>query len=131
MIEAKAFRTLIRIYTLFKIERLSPNIKLTLHKAMIRTVMTYACPAWELAADTYLVRLQRLHNKILCIIVNLPRCTPVCDVHTAFSLCMYTIIQTRNHENEHVRSIGQSEARHRKYKSLKLGGGQAYDCSSA
>jgi hypothetical protein len=32
----------------------------------------------------------------------------------------------QNHENEHVRGIGQSEARHRKYKMLKLGSGQAY-----
>jgi hypothetical protein len=36
-----------------------------------------------------------------------------------------------NHENENVRNIGQGEARHhRKYKRLKLGGGQAYDRSS-
>jgi hypothetical protein len=34
------------------------------------------------------------------------------------------------HENEHVRGIGQGEARHRKYKRLKLGGGQAYDRSN-
>jgi hypothetical protein len=32
----------------------------------------------------------------------------------------------QNHKKEHVRSIGQGEARHRKYKRLKLGGGQAY-----
>jgi hypothetical protein len=32
--------------------------------------------------------------------------------------------------NENVRTIGQGEARHRKYKRLKLGGGQAYDRSS-
>jgi hypothetical protein len=38
------------------------------------------------------------------------------------------VIQT--HENEHVHGIGQGEARHRKYKRLKLGGGQAYDRSS-
>jgi hypothetical protein len=36
----------------------------------------------------------------------------------------------QNHENEHVYSIGQREARHGKYKRLKLGGGQAYDRSS-
>jgi hypothetical protein len=36
----------------------------------------------------------------------------------------------QNHENANVRNIGQGEARHRKYKRLKLGGGQAYDCSS-
>jgi hypothetical protein len=35
-----------------------------------------------------------------------------------------------NHENANVRNIGQGEARHRKYKRLKLGGGQAYDRSS-
>jgi hypothetical protein len=29
----------------------------------------------------------------------------------------------QNHENENVRYIGQGEARHRKYKRLKLGGG--------
>jgi hypothetical protein len=36
----------------------------------------------------------------------------------------------QNHENDHVRSIGQGEARHRKNKRLKFGGGQAYDRSS-
>jgi hypothetical protein len=65
IIEGKAFRTFIRIYSLFKSERLSSNSKLTLHKALIRSVMTYAPPAWELAADTYLLKLQCLQNKIL------------------------------------------------------------------
>jgi hypothetical protein len=32
-----------------------------------------------------------------------------------------------NHENANVRNIGKGELRHRKYKRLKLGGGQAYD----
>jgi hypothetical protein len=36
----------------------------------------------------------------------------------------------QNHENNHVRGIAQGEARHRKYKRLKLGGGQEYDRSS-
>jgi hypothetical protein len=36
----------------------------------------------------------------------------------------------RNHENENVRYIGQGAARHRKYKRLKLGGGDVDDCSS-
>jgi hypothetical protein len=47
MTEAKAFKRFIRIYSLFKNERLRANIKLNLHKALIRSVMTYACPAWE------------------------------------------------------------------------------------
>jgi hypothetical protein len=40
MTDAKAFRTFIRIYSLLKSECLSANIKLNLHKALIRSVMT-------------------------------------------------------------------------------------------
>jgi hypothetical protein len=65
LIEAKAFRTFIRMYSLFKSERLSTNIKLTLHKALIRGIMTYVCPAWEFAAENHLLKLQRLQNKVL------------------------------------------------------------------
>jgi hypothetical protein len=36
----------------------------------------------------------------------------------------------QNQENANVRNIEQGEARHKKYKSLKLGGGQAYNRSS-
>jgi hypothetical protein len=35
-----------------------------------------------------------------------------------------------DHDNENVRTIRQGEPRHKKYKRLKLGGGQAYDHSS-
>jgi hypothetical protein len=49
----KAVRTFIRVYSLFKSERLSANIKLTHHKALIRSVITYACLAWELAAAVH------------------------------------------------------------------------------
>jgi hypothetical protein len=139
MIEAKAFRTLIRVYSVFKSERLSANTKLTLHKVMIRSVMTNACPAWEFAAHTHLMKLQRLQNKVLRTIGSFSRCTPVRDMHTAFNLpYVYDYITKlfrqqaevrQNHENEHVRSIGQCEARHRKYKRLKLDGGQSYDRS--
>jgi hypothetical protein len=55
MIEAKPFRTFIRIYALFKSERLSTNIKLTSHKALVRSVITYDCSSWELAACIYLL----------------------------------------------------------------------------
>jgi hypothetical protein len=52
MIETKIFGILFRIYSLFESERSSTNIKLTLHKALIRSVMTYACPTREFVADT-------------------------------------------------------------------------------
>jgi hypothetical protein len=81
-----------------------------------------------------------LQNKVLCTIGNFPRCTPDRDMCIAFSLpfvydyitklCRTQAEVIRSHENEHVRDIGQGEARHRKYKRLKLGGGQAYARSS-
>jgi ribosome-binding factor A len=86
MIEAKAFSTFIRIYSSFKSERLSNNIKFTLHKALIRSIKTYVCPAWEFAADNHLLKLQRLQNKVLGNIGNFGRRTPVGDLHIVFKL---------------------------------------------
>jgi hypothetical protein len=85
-IETKAFRTFIRTYSLFKSEHLSANIKLTLYKALIRSIMTYASPAWEFAANTHLLKLQCLQNKVLRTIGNFPRRTPVRELHKAFNI---------------------------------------------
>jgi hypothetical protein len=52
IIEAKTFRTFITIYPVFRSERLSTNIKLTLHRAPSVSAMTYAWPAWEFATET-------------------------------------------------------------------------------
>jgi hypothetical protein len=132
MIEIKAFRTFIRSYSLFRNERLSANIKLTLHKALIRSVGTYACPTWELSADTYLLKLQRMQNKVLYTTGNFPTCTQVRNLHTDFNLlyvyeyitklCSRQSVVIENHEHEQLPRIGQDEAKHRKYKRLKLGG---------
>jgi hypothetical protein len=102
--------------------------------------MTYACPTWDFAAHTHLMKLQFLQNKVLRTIGNFPRRTPVRELHKAFSIpYIYDYITNlsrqqaeviQNHENVNVRNIGQGEARHRKYKKIKLGGGQAYDRSN-
>jgi hypothetical protein len=113
MIDVKAFRTFIRVYSLFKYERLSTTIKLTLHKALIRSVMTYVCPAWEFAADTHLIKLQRQQNTVLPTIGNFPRRPPVREMHMAFHLPYVYDYMTKlyrqqaevtlNHDNENVR----------------------------
>jgi hypothetical protein len=83
-----------------------------------------------------------MQNKVLRDIGNFPRCTrtPVRDWHTIFNLpnvndyitnlCRQQAEVIRNHENGHVRGIGQGQARHRKYTRLKLFGGRTYDRSS-
>jgi hypothetical protein len=102
--------------------------------------MTYACPIWEFAADTHLLKLQRLQNRVLRTVGDLDRRTPVRDLHLAFNipyvydyitkLCSRQAEVIQNHPNPNVHAIGQGEATHRKYKRLKLGGGQAYHRSS-
>jgi hypothetical protein len=72
LIEAKAFRECIGVYPYLKVSVLSANIKLTLYRARIKSVMTYPCPSWEFSADTHLLKLQRLLNKVLRTIGNFP-----------------------------------------------------------
>jgi hypothetical protein len=87
------------------------------------------------------LELQRLQNKVLRTIGNSSRRTPVPDLHVGFKipyvcdfitkLCRQQAEVIQNHHNPNVRNIGHGEAQYRKYKRLKLGGGQAYDRSSA
>jgi hypothetical protein len=85
------------------------------------------------------MKVQRLQNKVHRTIGSFPRRTPFRDLHMAFEipfaydyitkLCRQQAEVKQNH-NENVRNIGLGGANHRKYKRLKLGGGQAYDRSS-
>jgi hypothetical protein len=82
--------------------------------------MTYDCPAWELATDTYLLKLQRMQNKVLRTTGNFPRRTSVHDLHMVpyaydytAKLCRQQADVIKNHENKHVRSVGNGEARHK------------------
>jgi len=92
-------------------------------------MLTYTCPAWEFAADSYLLKLQRLQDRALSTIGNLPMHTPIRDLHRSFKmpylyyyvtqLCRKQVSVIRNHDNV-IHTIGQGEARHRKYKDSKL-----------
>jgi hypothetical protein len=82
--------------------------------------MTYLCPAWELAADTHLIRLQLLQDRVLHTIGKFARNTSIRDMHIAFQiLYMYSYITklcsqqaqvVQNHENACIGNIGQSKA---------------------
>jgi hypothetical protein len=86
------------------------------------------------------MKLKRPQNKIPRTNGKLSRNTPIRDMHISFQipyvydyiikLCRKQAQVIQHHENIHVRNNGQGEAQHRKYKRLKLSGGQAYDRSS-
>jgi len=115
-----------------KIEHLSVNIKLPFYKALLKSIMTCDCIAWEFVADGHLFKLQRLQKKVLCAIDNLPRHTRTRDLHVAFRIpYLYDFVRklfkqqatvTLKHESIHFSNIDQREAQHRQYKRLKLGG---------
>jgi hypothetical protein len=84
--EAKAFGTFITIYSVFKGERLSAHIEVTVHKSLFTSEVSYACLACQLSANTYLLNLQRLQNTLPRTTGNFPRCPPVGDFHKVFSL---------------------------------------------
>jgi hypothetical protein len=86
IIEAKDIRTFVRVYYLFQSEQLSANINLILHKDIIRSIMTYACPALQFAAGNHLLKFQLLQKKVLRTIENYLRSTPVRDLHMSFKL---------------------------------------------
>jgi hypothetical protein len=96
--------------------------------------------AWEFAAGNHLLKLQCLQNEVLRTAGYFPRRTPVHDLHIAFKLpnmydyiiklCRQQAEVIQIHESSNIRYTEQGEARHRKYKRLKRGGGQAYDRSS-
>jgi hypothetical protein len=92
--------------------------------------MTYACPAWEFAAENYLLKLQHLQNGVLRTLGNFPRHTSVRDMHVAFQilyiydyvtkLCRKQAEVIQNHENVNVRYIGQAKPSTENIKGLNL-----------
>jgi hypothetical protein len=89
---AKALRTYIKTYSLFKRKCLSTNLKLKLHRALIRSVKTYAFPTCVYVAEAKLLKLQRLQSRVLCVIGNIDRCTPVRELHVAFKIAYISIL---------------------------------------
>jgi hypothetical protein len=86
------FRTFIRIYSLFRSEQLSAKIILTLQKALILSIMTYTCPAWEFAADNHLLKLQLLQNEVLRTIGSFKAHTDLryaCGFQTSIHIWLY------------------------------------------
>jgi hypothetical protein len=113
------------IYFLLKRERLCVNIKYDLYKVLIRPVITSACPTWEFAEDSRLLKLQGLQNTFLCAIDNVGKRILLHDTHVAlkfpyvyhYTTKLYTkpaeVIQY--YQNPNIRATGQEEAMQRKY----------------
>jgi hypothetical protein len=138
MVEAKGLQNIITFCYLFKKERLSANVELTLHRVRIfRSVMSYACLACKFKANTRLLKLCTALSKqrLATSLIIFPKCILVRKLHMAFrvtyiydhitKLCRQQAKVIQNHENANVHDIRKGEARQRQYKRLKRGGGKA------
>jgi hypothetical protein len=82
--------------------------------------MTYICPTWETAANTHLMKLQRVQNRILRVIGDFARRTQIQNMHRELQIpYVYDFITKNckkqaeiiyNHDNENVSNIGSCEA---------------------
>jgi hypothetical protein len=48
--------------------------------------MTYVCSTWEFAADTHLLKPQRLQKNVLLTTAKFPKCTTVRELHMALQI---------------------------------------------
>jgi hypothetical protein len=82
--------------------------------------MTYARPTWEFAADSQLLKLQRLQIKVLHTTGTLPRRRPTRNLHATFEIPYIYDFVTKlcrqqaeviipNNENVYICNIGQGK----------------------
>jgi hypothetical protein len=82
--KANAFRTYISVYLFLRSEHLSANIKLTLHKSLIISVITCACLGWEFERTPTFWNYSDGKHKVLRTTGKFPERISVCNLHTAF-----------------------------------------------
>jgi len=62
------------------------TFKLTLHKLLIRPILTYATPVWSNASNTNYRHLQTLQSKCLRVIGNYPKRNPIHFLHSSLNI---------------------------------------------
>jgi hypothetical protein len=119
---AKVLRIYVRTYSLFISRCFSTHFEITLHKALIMLVMTYVCPTWDYAVNAYLLKFQRLQNRLRRAIRNLDRFTLVRVAFIITYVYDYVtkLCRTQAEVNPKLRRTEQEEARNRSIRTLNL-----------
>jgi hypothetical protein len=78
--------------------------------------LTYACPVWVYAANTYINKLQTFQNKVLRIITKLPRVTPIVILHEQTGMSLI-----RRHIEKLTRALYQRSAGSENSQTQELG----------
>jgi len=86
----KALNRLLALYPLFRSREITIEAKINIYKMMIRSILTYAAPAWQHAAMTHHLQLQRVQNRAARMITGHSRDTRIAQLHEDLSLPMLT-----------------------------------------
>jgi hypothetical protein len=102
------------------------NLALTIYKSLIRSILTYAASVYGYAPKRHINKLQIFQNKVLRIITNLPRLTPIETLHEQTG--METIqthvsriatklyLKSQLSDNPQIRQLGQYNPIQNKHK---------------
>lgn len=69
--------------------KLSTTNKVLIFKTIFRPTLTYAAPVWGSCAASHRKKLQIAQNKVLKIILDVPRRTPTTEIHDALKLDLF------------------------------------------
>lgn len=135
-IEVVAF-CILRVCCVFRSDWLGVSIKLTLNRAIMRSVMIYACPSWEYvgrhppAATIASAKQGNVHDWQVFSTLFPANCmclSRVCSCVILSQNCAGNKLKSWNCENQNVGRTGQDKAQYWDYKRVKLGSCQVYIC---
>lgn len=78
----KGIAALVTLYPLInKKSYINVKNKLQIYKTIVRPMLTYGCPIWNMTCASNYQKLQILQNKFLRLVGNYPRYTPIHQLH--------------------------------------------------
>jgi hypothetical protein len=109
--------------------KLSIDNKLLIYKTIVRPLITYAIPSWNIISKTNLRKLQIIQNKFLRLILDVPRYTPIsklhndCKIQTIEQYCLNICNRFHNNRkyngNPLIKAIGALPSGPHRHKRLK------------
>ena len=102
-----AYSALKKVYPLIaRNNKLKQDIKITLYKICVRPVLIYGHQIWTAATKTHILKIQRIQNKFLRIILNKPRDTKIDTLHkiakiqTIKQFIKESVFRAYNHDHQ-------------------------------
>lgn len=87
-ITGKAHGAIRELYPILaKSSPLDIKLKILIYKMYIRPIMLYACPIFSNTAESNYLKIQRVQNRALRLILDRPRTTKVTELHSNTGLC--------------------------------------------